>query len=130
MELKITIDATQDVLDAITQLTNAIKGLNVTATTETVTETVVTEKPKKVTKVKEEIAEEVVPVPLPVEETTKTTEATRKIYIEDIRAKVQIVAQNGKREEVKMLLSEFGVTRVSDLDSYHFTEFYSKVNAL
>lgn len=128
MELKITIDATQDVLDAITKLTNAIKGLNFTATTETVTETIVTKKPKKVTEVKEnvqDIAEEVTPVPKPIEETTETF-----LTIEEIRAKVQEVAQNGKRDEVKNLLSTFGVTRVSDLASESFTEFYEKLNAL
>lgn len=128
MELKITIDATQDVLDAITKLTNAIKGLNFTATTETITETVVTEKPKKVTKVKEnvqEVAEKVTPVEKPIEETTETF-----LTIEEIRAKVQEVAQNGKRDEVKNLLSTFGVTRVSDLASDSFTEFYEKLNAL
>ena len=125
MELKITIDATQDVLDAITQLTNAIKGLNFTATTETITETVVTKKPKKVTEVKEVLQEEVQEVAIIKEETTENF-----LTIEEIRAKVQEVAQNGKRDEVKTLLSQFGISRVSDLASESFTEFYEKLNTL
>lgn len=108
MELKLTISASQEVLDAINNLANALQGRvieNVKA------EEVVTEKPKKVTKEK-------------VQEEPKKADSA--ITIETIRAKVQEVAQS-KRTEVKELLGEFKVSRVSDLQEADFTDF---MNAL
>lgn len=114
MELKLTISASQEVLDAINNLASALQGRVVDNVK---TEEVVTEKPKKVTKAKENVQEiaEVVPQKRDLE-----------ITIETIRAKVQEVAQT-KRTEVKELLGEFKVSRVSDLQEEDFTDF---MNAL
>lgn len=116
MELKLTISASQEVLDAINNLASALQGRVVENVKTEVAQEVVTEKPKKVTK--EKVAEaEVMPTPKPAE-----TELT----IETIRAKVQEVAQS-KRTEVKALLGEFNVSRVSDLQEADFENFMTQL---
>lgn len=117
MEFKITIDASKDVLEAISGLADALKGLSNTQTAETV----VIEKPKKVTKaeVKEEVAEE--PIQAKKEESLK---------LEDVRALAQKVAQSGKRDEIKDLLGEFNVNKVTDLEEADYQAFYEKLNTL
>jgi len=117
MELKLTISASQEVLDAINNLASALQG----RVSENVkTEEVVTEKPKSVTKVKEKVQE------VAQEEPKKADPA---ITIETIRAKVQEVAQS-KRTEVKELLGEFKVARVSDLQEEDFTDFIINGNSV
>lgn len=114
MELKLTISASQEVLDAINNLANALQGRvinNVEA------QEAVTEKPKKVTKAKENVQE------VAQEETKKAESA---ITIETIRAKVQEIAQT-KRAEVKTLLGEFNVSRVSDLVEADFEGFMKQL---
>lgn len=114
MELKLTISASQEVLDAINNLASALQGR---VSDNVKTEEVVTKKPKKVTETKENVQE------ITQEEPKKADSA---ITIETIRAKVQEVAQS-KRTEVKELLGEFKVSRVSDLQEEDFTVF---MNAL
>jgi hypothetical protein len=118
MEFKITIDASKDVLEAISSLADALKGLSNTQTAETV----VTEKPKKVTKAEvkeEEVAEE--PIQAKKEESLK---------LEDVRALAQKVAQSGKRDEIKDLLGEYNVNKVTDLEEADYQAFYEKLNTL
>lgn len=113
MELKLTISASQEVLDAINNLASALQGRvvnNVEA------KEAVTEKPKKVAKTVEQ--------PQEVKAETKAVESA--ITIETIRAKVQEVAQT-KRVEVKALLGEFNVTRVSDLQESDFDGFMNQL---
>lgn len=113
MELKLTISASQEVLDAINNLANALQGRVIN---EVKTEEVVTEKPKKVTKAVEQ----------PQEAKAETKAVESAITIETIRAKVQEVAQT-KRVEVKALLGEFNVTRVSDLQESDFEGFMNQL---
>lgn len=121
MEFKITIDASKDVLEAISNLADALKGLSNTQTTETV----VTEKPKKVTKVevKEEVKEEVAEEPIQAKK-------EESLKLEDVRALAQKVAQSGKRDEIKDLLGEFNVNKVTDLEEADYQAFYEKLKAL
>lgn len=118
MELKLTISASQEVLDAINNLASALQGRVVNEVVAEVPQEVVTKKPKKVTEAKEEVKEV---------ETAVVKPADSEITIETIRAKVQEVAQNGKRDEVKALLGEFNVSRVSDLQEADFENFMTQL---
>lgn len=53
-----------------------------------------------------------------------------KISLETVRATVQTKAQSGKRDQVKNLLTKFGVARVTDLPSEKYSEFHKEVEAL
>lgn len=54
----------------------------------------------------------------------------KEVTIEVVRAAVQSKAQSGKKEDVKKILGEFNVTKVTDLQKADYPQFLEKVNAL
>lgn len=54
----------------------------------------------------------------------------KEVTIEIVRAAVQSKAQSGKKEDVKKILGEFNVTKVTDLQKADYPQFLEKVNAL
>jgi hypothetical protein len=63
-----------------------------------------------------------------VEESGDT--ATKVVTLEMARAAVVKKTQAGFRDEVKKLLGEYDVTKVTDLAAQHYAEFLTKVEAL
>jgi hypothetical protein len=59
-----------------------------------------------------------------------TEKPAEQVTFENIRLAVQQKAQGGKRDEVKKLLTEFGVEKVSALEKDQYADFYTKVNKL
>lgn len=59
-----------------------------------------------------------------------STETTTEITIEQVRAAVQEKSQAGKREQIKKILGEFNVAKVTDLVKENYTEFLEKIKAL
>ena len=66
----------------------------------------------------------------PKVETPKGPAKAETITIETVRAEVQLKAVAGKRDELKSLLKEFGVERVTDLAEADYSEFINKVKEL
>jgi len=55
---------------------------------------------------------------------------TNVVKLEDVRAKMAEVMEKGKREEVKNLLSEFGVNKLTALPKDKLGEFLARVEGL
>ncbi|MBS1776004.1 MAG: hypothetical protein JSS64_06955 [Bacteroidetes bacterium] len=53
-----------------------------------------------------------------------------KISVEQVRSSVQAKAKEGKREEIKNLLTEFGAENVTALKEEHYNDFLTKLNGL
>jgi len=49
-----------------------------------------------------------------------TPDESPNITMETVRAKLAVLAQSGKQEQVKALLQKFGASRLSDLDPAHY----------
>ncbi|MFA9212963.1 MAG: hypothetical protein ACEQSR_03850 [Candidatus Methylacidiphilales bacterium] len=81
---------------------------------------------EKVTKEKKAVVkEDTAKVETPV---VANTDAA--VTLEQVRAAVQAKANNGKRVEVKAILTECGAENVTSLASEKYVEFLTKVNAL
>lgn len=127
-EIKLTIDASPALLKAVEAITGALTApqpLAVLTATETVAPPAAKAKAP---------AKAVASAP-PVEEVAVDVEAevvtAGKTYtIEEVRALVHTKATDGKRDQVKALLGEFEVARVTELTADQFTPFMAKVIAL
>ena len=126
MNFTLTITASPELLEAISLLTGAMgtrpAPVNEPVTPVTPTRTRKGANPAPV-EAKEETAQE-----SPAEPPTETTETV--VTVETVRAAVQVKAQNGKRDAVKTLLTEFEVTRVTDLPETKYASFLKAVEAL
>ena len=54
-------------------------------------------------------------------------EATDKVSLETVKAKVQALIQDGKRDKVKNLLTEYGAGKLAELDKQYYAEFYKQI---
>ena len=118
MNITITLTADQSLLEVLKGLVNLNQGVklngsdNGSALAAVVTET---EPVKAAKKKKEAVAE---------------TPAPSTPTLETIRELVSKKVEQGKRKEMKALLTEFETDSVSNLSAEHYTAFYSKVEAL
>lgn len=61
---------------------------------------------------------------------TKAPQKAEKISVEQVRSAVQEKAKEGKRQEIKDLLTDFGAENVTALSADKYAEFLTKLNAL
>lgn len=116
MEIKLKIEASEDLLNAINGLANALSKTTPAEKVKTAT--------KKAAEVKEEptLQEEVEALEKQDAETTYT--AT------DIKELGQSIAAKGKKDEVKALISKYGASKLSDLAESDYNAFVKDLNAL
>lgn len=62
--------------------------------------------------------------------TTSVTTTDKEVTIEEVRAMVNSKAQDGKRDAVKALLTEFEAEKVTNLAKTQYADFLVKVSAL
>ncbi len=60
----------------------------------------------------------------------KPTPATKEITLEQVRAKLAALSQDGKQAEVKALITEFGVKKLSDVPAEKYSELLAKAEVL
>ena len=60
----------------------------------------------------------------------KETAKNEAINIEFIKDLVTIASNNGKRETVKSMLTEYGINRVSELEPHHYAAFVDQLEKL
>lgn len=90
------------------------------------TEPKVEEKPKKPAKSKKEPKE-----PTVTDEPAQNTDPeTKTITLEDVRAKLATLSQDGKQADVKALITEFGAQKLSDIPVEKYPELLKKSEAL
>jgi len=116
MEIKLKIEASEDLLNAINGLANA---LSKTTPTEKVKTAVKKASPAEV---KEETQEE--------SEPTETQEVEANYTAAQIKEMGQSVAAKGKKDEVKALISKYGASKLSDLAEADYHAFVKDLNAL
>lgn len=117
MEIKLKIEASEDLLNAINGLANALSKT-------TPTEKVKTAVKKPTTEVKEEGA-------LPQESEPKETQDVETSYTaSEIKEMGQSIAAKGKKDEVKALISKYGASKLSDLAEADYNAFVKDLNAL
>lgn len=63
-------------------------------------------------------------------ETVQPKDIAQKISIEDIRAVLAEKSQDGKTKEVKALLNQYGVVKLSALEEKDYPEFQQKAKVL
>jgi hypothetical protein len=114
MEIKLKIEASQDVLDAINALASALNRDT-------------TEKPKAKKKV--EVTEEPT-LQQEVEAVEKERAEAQTYTIEQVKEIGQKVAALGKKDAVKALIGKYGVAKLSDLAESDFNDFVKDVNSL
>lgn len=68
---------------------------------------------------------EATPTPVPAASPSES-----KLTLEQVRAKLTAISQAGKAAEVKALLKEFGVAKLTDVPPEKFPEILSKAEAL
>lgn len=85
-------------------------------------------KPVKNAPVAKKTTETAEPISQPVQ--SASTETATEITIEQVRAAVQEKSQAGKREQIKKILGEFNVAKVTDLVKENYTEFLEKIKTL
>lgn len=116
MEIKLKIEASEDLLNAINGLANALSKT-------TPTEKVKTAVKKPTTEVKEEAA-------LPQESEPKKQDVETSYTASEIKEMGQSVAAKGKKDEVKALISKYGASKLSDLAEADYNAFVKDLNAL
>lgn len=55
---------------------------------------------------------------------------TKAITLEDVRAKLAALSQDGKQAEVKALITEFGAKKLSDVPAEKYSELLAKAEVL
>ncbi len=87
-------------------------------------------------------AGDLVAEPEPTENTEKVDQAdtnqpkrskkpkTKTITLEDVRAKLAALSQDGKQAEVKELITEFGAKKLSDVPAEKYSELLAKAEVL
>lgn len=133
MNIKIDVKITApEVVEAIERLVEVAANLsNETVIKEELAEVKETEpkeeeKPKKPAKSKKEPKE-----PTVTDEPVETKEPGAKtITLEDVRAKLATLSQEGKQSDVKSLITEFGAQKLSDIPAEQYPELLKKSEAL
>lgn len=127
MNIKIDVKITApEVVKAIERLVEVAANLsNETVIKEELAEVKETEpkeeeKPKKPAKSKKE----------PKEPTVTDEPGAKTITLEDVRAKLATLSQDGKQTDVKALITEFGAQKLSEIPAGKYAELLKKVEAL
>lgn len=127
MDIKVNIQA-PELAEALNNLAGALKGATSLPTTA----------PKQAKPKKEETKKEEVPVeekPVKEEKATEPEPAPEKTTVTeiedaDLRAAAAAKAKEGKKDEVKALLTEFDVKNVSAIPQEKRADFLAKLEAL
>ena len=90
----------------------------------------VAEKTTRTRKTKEAVKEEEVAEVAEVVEEETTEASNTSVNVEMIRAAVQGKASGGKRDQVKALLTKFGVAKITDVPEAKYSNFLTEINAL
>lgn len=65
-----------------------------------------------------------------IEEQEVKKEAKKLPTLEEVRAKLAVLSQNGKQAQVKELITEFGAKKLSDIPAERYPELLKKVEVL
>ncbi|SNS87477.1 hypothetical protein SAMN05446037_102516 [Anaerovirgula multivorans] len=65
-----------------------------------------------------------------IEEQEVKKEAEKLPTLEEVRAKLAVLSQNGKQVQVKELITEFGAKKLSDIPAERYPELLEKVEVL
>jgi len=76
------------------------------------------------------VKKENTPVETVSKDEVKTSDAPKEISEVEIRAKFVELSKKGKRSELKNLLSELGVSKVSDIKPEQYHEAWAKLEAI
>jgi hypothetical protein len=120
MEIKITVDLSPETKAFLSEFLSTLKsGIE----TEIPTLERQKEGKKKASSEKTEAKETTAPGPW-------TDPEPKEISIQEIREKVQSLIADGKRDEIKSLLSDFGVANISTLKKSDYNNFYNDLNRI
>lgn len=133
MTIKVDINVTApELAEAINRLADALPYLSNVKMIKTErpeieeTEPKAEEKPKKPAKNKKAVKE-----PTVTAEPAETTKPeTKDISLEDVRARLATLSQDGKQADVKALITEFGAQKLSDIPAEKYSELLKKAEAL
>jgi hypothetical protein len=118
MEFKLTIGFNPESLAAINAFVSALSGSKTPATNGKVV---------KITEAAAPGAASANGAPAP---SSNGTIAPASLKIETIRAEQKVKADNGKRAEIKALLSEFGADSLTTLDPSQYSSYFIRLKAL
>jgi len=65
-----------------------------------------------------------------VEETEIKKQEVKEITLEEVRAKLAALSQDGRQAQVKALITEFGAKKLSDIPSSKYRELLEKAEVL
>jgi hypothetical protein len=120
MIIKVDVNVSaQELVESINRLANMLPELSdenavEESTKADQTETKVENKPKQVDKSKMKTKKQ----------------AIKEITLEEVRAKLAALSQDGKQAQVKALITEFGAKKLSDIPSCKYLELLEKAEVL
>lgn len=56
--------------------------------------------------------------------------ASKEVTLEEVRARLGELSSDGKKDEIKKLFSEFGVSKLTELKAEHYSELLTAAEAL
>ena len=117
MDIKVTLTATPELLEALNNIATAFSGKSAGNSAPAKTNL-------KSVKKDEEISE-------PETGSEENTDQDQEyLSLETVRELLTAKTQGGKRDKVKKLLTEFGVAKLTELDSEKYPAFYKKLQAI
>lgn len=117
MEIKVTVEASPELLSAIDTLTATLVEL-------------VSQRAKATAAGNEpEIHFRIGTVPAEAE-TKNTDKPAQNITLETVRAKLAALSQSGKQAEVKALINSYGVAKLTEIPAEKYPEVLEKAEAL
>jgi hypothetical protein len=96
-------------------------------------------KPAQVEQVIEKLEQEVKPAPKskkadkpaePTPEPAPETKPTASVSLDDVRIVLGNLSQSGRQDEVKQLISSFGVTKLSEIPTEKYAELLAAAEAI
>ncbi|CCJ32987.1 hypothetical protein [Caloramator australicus] len=104
MKIEITLNASEDLLEAIKSIAMFVGKINDEKNNEGAdNSSVLEEKPKR---------------------------EQRKITLEELRSKLASISQSGKQKEVKNLIKKFGAEKLSEIKEEDYEELYKEAEKL
>jgi hypothetical protein len=61
---------------------------------------------------------------------TPAPKASKEVTLEEVRARLGELSSDGKKDEIKQLFSEFGVSKLTELKAEHYSELLAAAEAL
>ena len=122
MDIKVTIEASPELLTAINTLTATLVELvSLRAATHVLTASVGETAPGPIAPAEAQ---------KPKKGTKKADKPTSNITLETVRAKLAELSQSGKQKEVKALINSFGVAKLTDIPEDKYPEVIEKAGEM